>query len=290
MELYQLKYFKTLCSKAGHYSKAAQELFLTPSALTTAIKKIENEIGLPLIDRTNNSFTLTPAGQELLKTADAVIYELDSLQERLDSLANQKIFLRMAVEHMAFSGSFVESLDRFSQVYPNVEVSISRRAGESIRQLVLSGELDLGITIHQNLENSRLTTEPYTSAEYGLYCSSPLPDSVVRLRELSGTTLKLLNYTGDIESPLTEYFSKSGVTLQKGSITNLYPDSAWQLIRDGLGMAVFPLDIQKMDNRVFVYPFDPPLELQYDFVTGNHSSINRLLRVLKEFLRREDSK
>ncbi|MCD7863778.1 MAG: LysR family transcriptional regulator [Lachnospiraceae bacterium] len=283
MELYQLKYFHTLC-RYGKYSRAAQELYISPSALSSAVKKLEAELGLPLIDRNAPDFTLLPAGEALLACCGSILNELDILQEQLDKLAGQAVALRIAVEHMAFSGSFMEALDSFSQQYPQVQVAVSRRDGDTIRQLVNSRKLDIGIVIHQDSQYPGLSTEPYCEAEYGLYCGKPQAETVISTRTLAGKELTLLNNTGDMAAPLKEYFLAFDVRPAKSSVTNIYPDASWPLIRAGLGSAVYPMDLHRIGDGIFVYPFDPPLTLRYDFVTPPHSPIARALKLLKDFL------
>ncbi len=283
MELYQLKYFHTLC-RYGKYSRAAQELYITPSALSSAVKKLETELGLPLIDRASSDFTLLPAGEALLHSCGSILNELDILQEKLDTLAGQAVTLRIAVEHMAFSGSFMEALDSFSQQYPHVQAAVSRRDGDTIRELVSSRKLDIGIVIHHDGQYPGLYTEHYCQTEYGLYCGKSRPESAVPMRALSGQSLTLLNYSGDMAAPLEEYFRAFDVKPAKGSVTNIYPDSSWPLIRSGLGMAVYPLDLHRIADGIFVYPFDPPLQLDYDFVTIPHSPVLRTLKLLENFL------
>ncbi len=287
MELYQLTYFRML-NRCGSFRQAAQELYISPSALSSAVKKLEAEIGLPLLDRSAQHLSLTPAGQEVLDCAVSVARDLDILQEHLDRLADQKISLRIAVEHMAFSGAFLEALDAFSRKYPNVNVVLSRREGDSIRQLVSERSLDCGIVIHSEAElRHGITAESYCRAEYGLYTRRMHEGGVVETRELTGQTLTLLNDTGDMASPLQDYFSRFGVQLEAGAITDMYPDTAWPLIREGLGEAVFPLDLHAMEEGLYVYPFDPPLLLPYDYIYAVHSPIGRVLRLLREFLGKE---
>lgn len=82
MELAQLKYFKTI-AKTGKITAAAQELFLTPPALSTSIVRLEKELGVPLFDRTGNRIRLNPQGELFLKHVDEVFDTPDRARREL---------------------------------------------------------------------------------------------------------------------------------------------------------------------------------------------------------------
>ncbi|MBE6017611.1 MAG: LysR family transcriptional regulator, partial [Lachnospiraceae bacterium] len=65
MELYQLDFFRILC-KHGNFTSASDELNVTQPAVSTAVKKLEEELGKPLIDRNDKGFALTRAGEIVL--------------------------------------------------------------------------------------------------------------------------------------------------------------------------------------------------------------------------------
>ncbi|MBT4525074.1 MAG: LysR family transcriptional regulator, partial [Deltaproteobacteria bacterium] len=79
MDLNQLRVFYTL-AQTKNYSKCAQKLFVTQSAISHAIKKLEVNLDLKLVQKVNNRFSLTRVGETLFKTCQTVFFELDSVQ------------------------------------------------------------------------------------------------------------------------------------------------------------------------------------------------------------------
>jgi DNA-binding transcriptional LysR family regulator len=67
--------FETL-ARCGNFSRAARELFLTQSAVSHAIKSLEDELGCRLFDRLGRTARLTQSGQHLLKYASRILNEM----------------------------------------------------------------------------------------------------------------------------------------------------------------------------------------------------------------------
>lgn len=82
MDLYQLKTFFTL-AKVESYTKAAETLFLTQSAVSHAIKKLENSIDTKLIMKKGKEFKLTEAGKALFNSCKKIFFELDKVEEEI---------------------------------------------------------------------------------------------------------------------------------------------------------------------------------------------------------------
>ena len=71
MDLYQLKTFFTL-GKVKNYTETADALHVTQSAVSHAIKKLENSVGTPLIRKKGKDFKFTEAGRELFRSCEMI--------------------------------------------------------------------------------------------------------------------------------------------------------------------------------------------------------------------------
>ena len=72
MELRQLQFFVTL-AETLHFGRAAEHEFVTPSALSQQLKRLEREVGAPLMERSSRHVALTPAGEAFLVEAVATL-------------------------------------------------------------------------------------------------------------------------------------------------------------------------------------------------------------------------
>lgn len=78
MTLTELRYLVAL-SETGHFRKAAEQCFVSQPTLSVAVKKLEDELGVPLFERARNHITATPIGQRIINQARTVLREADNL-------------------------------------------------------------------------------------------------------------------------------------------------------------------------------------------------------------------
>src|SRR6059058_835508 len=74
-------------ARQSSFSAAAEELYLSQSAVSQQVATLEREVGMPLLDRTSDGPRLTAAGETLLEHADAVIARLDEAERELSAIA-----------------------------------------------------------------------------------------------------------------------------------------------------------------------------------------------------------
>ena len=85
MDLKQLQYFKSVVEHMN-YSKAAEKLHISQPSLSNAIKKLEHEIGSPLLERNTRKLQLTEAGQLLYERAIVVLKDMEILKIEMDEV------------------------------------------------------------------------------------------------------------------------------------------------------------------------------------------------------------
>ena len=85
MELTTLRYFVTV-AKELHFRKAAAKLNITQAPLSAAVRKLEEELGCQLFNRTSRVVELTEAGALFLREAEAVLNRAEQAQKHLEDL------------------------------------------------------------------------------------------------------------------------------------------------------------------------------------------------------------
>ena len=102
MTLQQLRYLIAI-AEYGSINAAAQNLYASQSNLSTAIKELEQELGITVFTRSNRGVTLTNDGTELLGYAHQVIEQADMLERRYATGTDKHLRLAVSTQHYAFS-------------------------------------------------------------------------------------------------------------------------------------------------------------------------------------------
>jgi DNA-binding transcriptional LysR family regulator len=124
VELRQLRYFVTVAEEL-HFSRAAARLHLAQSALSAQIRRLEAEIGGPLLVRSTRRVTLTPAGEALLSEGRAILAATDGALARVAALARGEQRAMVIGALGPVPGSVLSPLlARFGARWPQVRVEV----------------------------------------------------------------------------------------------------------------------------------------------------------------------
>lgn len=143
--LKQLRAFVALAEK-GSFTAAANQLHVTPSALSLVIKDLESTVGMRLFDRTTRQTRLAPGGRDFLPVARKLVEDFGRALEGIREFqASERGVLRIASSPI-YAGSLVPELAaRYGELHPGVRVHVIDALTEQVAARVASGEADLGI-------------------------------------------------------------------------------------------------------------------------------------------------
>ena len=140
MNLFHLRYFIKL-AHTKHYTRAAEELCITQPSLSHAINQLENELGLPLFERTGRNTELTRFGEQFLETAESALSVLDSGVDVLKREARGEGLIRLGFLR-TLGVEFVPGLARgFLDRNPGRDIEFTFSTGTG-----LTGDLLAGLT------------------------------------------------------------------------------------------------------------------------------------------------
>ncbi len=135
MELRQLEYFAAV-ARHRHFTRAADALYVTQSALSQQVRRLEEELGLALLLRTSRGVELTAAGEDLLARAESILAEVERARTNMDEHAGVS---RGLVRVAATTGDAVrlpQALAEFHAEHPGVRIGLrqgSARRGRRAR-------------------------------------------------------------------------------------------------------------------------------------------------------------
>jgi len=144
VDLFQLEIFLTV-AREGSFSRAAEKLYRTQPAISQAIRKLENEIGEPLFDRSSRDGRLTDAGSMLEEYAQKLLNlrtEARAALKELRELHKGKL----AIAANEFTCLYLlEPLEEFRRLYPMVKVTVQRALASRVSDYVLKHGAELGV-------------------------------------------------------------------------------------------------------------------------------------------------
>ncbi len=144
MNWQHLVYFHK-AAETENFTMAANELYITVSALSKAIRNMEAELGFPLFEKQGRNSVLTKYGSEFRIYVSKAINEIEEgIQAINDQLGLVKGHIRVAGNWVMMGGFLPEKFYLFSQMYPGVTYSTKFMLTGEILDSVLAGESDLG--------------------------------------------------------------------------------------------------------------------------------------------------
>jgi DNA-binding transcriptional LysR family regulator len=144
MELSQLEVFLAV-AREHRFSRAAEKLYRTQSAVSQTIRKLEDELGEALFDRSSREGILTDAGQVLFEYAEKLLNLRRDAQESLTELRElQKGKLIIAANE--FTALYLlPVLAEFRRLHPMIKITVQRSLGSRIPDEVLQHSAELGV-------------------------------------------------------------------------------------------------------------------------------------------------
>lgn len=146
MNINQLKYFIAV-SEYRSFSKAAEQYFLTQTAVTQQVQKLEETVGVQLIDRKTRPISVTPMGNVFLKEARAIVNRMDMAVLRTREASTGitgtlRIGYTKGYEH----SNLTVKLRQFHHEYPNVLITCSRCDTDALASGLIDGQFDVIFT------------------------------------------------------------------------------------------------------------------------------------------------
>jgi DNA-binding transcriptional LysR family regulator len=250
MEFNLLKAFCQL-AKSGNYRLASEQLYITQSALTKKIQRLESNIGASLFSRGRNGAELTHAGKTLLAEAQRLVHSMQAFEQLSGSVVNGtqghlNIGFGVSTYHEA-----PKLIAAYKQRYPNVHVTLNDTPSKQQTDELLSHDLDISfnrIPDSSDLESLTLFNDSLVVAIHkDLLKQAPSKNYVVS--ELSKWPyLKLAQHRGPgLEKQIQQYCLANKIDLSKpqeaDDILTLLA-----LVSANIGFTIVPSSAQLISN------------------------------------------
>ncbi|BBI32743.1 LysR family transcriptional regulator [Cohnella abietis] len=158
MELNQMEYFLTV-AKLQHVTRAAEALSITQPAISHSIAKLEEELRMPLFERSGRNLRLNACGEMFALRVERVLHEIKMGKQELEAFTNPDTGV-VSIAFLNILGTrlipwFIRS---FREQYPNVRFDLQQGNGAFIRNQLDSGKSDLCISLPRWEEQGNIWT------------------------------------------------------------------------------------------------------------------------------------
>ncbi|HWE32905.1 MAG TPA: LysR family transcriptional regulator [Solirubrobacteraceae bacterium] len=166
MELRQLRYLVAL-GEERHFTRAAAREHIAQPALSQQIRRLEQECGLPLVERTTRRVALTEAGEVLLARARRILAEVDAADEELQALSGLLTgHVIIGAIHTMAPIDLSLALGAFHQLHPGVELTVRDESSEELAEMLRVDELDLAfLSVTERIESHGIGLHQLVSEE-----------------------------------------------------------------------------------------------------------------------------
>ena len=250
MELRQLEYFVAVAEEGG-FTKAAARVHVAQPGVSAQIRRLEQELGETLFDRSGRSVQLTGVGAAFLPYARSALSSVDGARLAVDELAGL-VRGRVSVGMVTSCGvlELPDALARFHREHPGVEISLGEDNSDRLLEGVESGRLDLafvgiatdapaGISVQDVIDDRLFAAVHPADALAGT--------ASVELAELSRLPLVSLPLGTGLRSALDDACDRAGLTPRIAfEASSLMMVSA--LAARQLGVAILPESVATADG------------------------------------------
>jgi len=241
MNLKDLKYLVALAD-TGHFGKAAERTFVSQPTLSAQLKKLEEYLGVKLVERQPKNVQLTDVGRQIVVRARRMLEEGEEIvalaRSNTDPYAGK---LKVALIPTIGPYLLPRVMPKIRKALPHLGLMLYEYQTEPLLKRLRDGEIDLGVialpALQEGLESRLLYEEAFTLA---LPHNHPLADkTTVRPQDLKGHTLLLLEDGHCLRDQALEVCSRVDVReAEDFRATSL--ETLRQMVVAGLGITLLP--------------------------------------------------
>ena len=256
MTLFSYEIFDAV-ARQGSFNKAAQQLHLTPSAISHAIAVMEEELGFALFNRGKSGVTMTSYGASLYPAIRAVLNSDEALKQsiaRLNGLEKGKV--KLGTFNSVCAYLLPDLLKSFKAKFPQIEVEVYQGTYDDVKEWLRSGQVDIGFLASSCQEEFTLTEllrEP-------LLCIAPLDWPEPENGVVTPSMMQNQNFVvqGDAtDADMRQLLKKYKIATQR--CCHVIDDTSnIAMVEAGIGISILPeLTLKGCTAAIRIYPIEP---------------------------------
>lgn len=200
----QIKYFQSVV-RNHNFTKAAEENFISQSAISQQIQALEKELGVKLLQREGRKFKLTPAGEFFYRKSLVIVNDFDRLCRETLNIANgqdQKISIGYLKNFS--KDKLIKTVVEFNEKNPEMSINLVQGTHEELYELLRTGKLDIVIN-----DLRRKPSDQYVNfflTDECFYAELPAKNPLAQLDKITAEELK--NTPIILIAPVGEHYNE----------------------------------------------------------------------------------
>jgi len=267
MEMRQLRYLVSLAQELS-FTRAAARSNIAQPALSRQIRKLEDELGTSLVDRTSRRVQMTAAGQRLVERATLILDQVDDARAEVLQVT-QLTRGRLAIGATQTPGplDFARLLYDFHSLHPGIELFVREELSVTIADRLRADEIDLGFVsdipeaARSGLQMQRIAGEPLVIALPPGHRLATHPE--IDFHELEGESFIAFPEGATIRQTFNQLAAAHGVDAKVAFVTT-DTDRMRELVSLGLGISLLPLSDATRPGHDHASVFIQGQPLSYD--------------------------
>lgn len=188
MLLKQLKYFITIV-ECGNFTEAAEQCYISQSAISQQIQNLETELGYKLLIREKRTFTLTPAGKYLYHQSKSILDDIEKMKEKARYIANTNNYSLKIGYLKSYNGEELQNaIIEFNKQFPEVDIQIASGTHDELSSKIFNGELDIKFTDQRKAFSDEFINFPICTQYF--YVKVPIYNHLSKLDKITLEELK----------------------------------------------------------------------------------------------------
>lgn len=263
MELYQLRYFKTV-AETEHFTRAAEQLHISQPSLSKSISNLEAELGVLLFERDKRAVYLNDYGKAFLKRVERILTEVDEAEQELRDMSGEAVGDVYIASSMMFSApSKVHTYTSgFFLNHPRIGLHLYILDNAKIEEQLLARKIDFGYSVSLP-EHLEIEAIPLFTYRLGVVVGKDHPlarKGTIYLSELKGERFLCNNTSPDFRDSIYELCHKAGF---KPKVA--FEGESGRLIGDAVGRGIGVAFISS-DRHLWKQRNQPATEADRDIV------------------------
>ncbi|MBU6141083.1 MAG: LysR family transcriptional regulator [Proteobacteria bacterium] len=251
MNLRDLKYLVEV-AREQHFARAAEKVFVSQPTLSMQIKKLEDELGVQIFERSQRKFLVTKIGAEIIKRAEIILREAEEIKKiaknSKDPFSGD---IRIGAFPTLASYFFPKVVGKISKKFPQLKLLLIEEKTETLLQKLKNGEIDAAFIAMPcddfGLESQKIFSEEFLLALPQKHALAS--KNKIQIKDLSGKELMLLEDGHCLRNQALEACSMLGAFEQQDFRASSL-ETLRQMVIVGAGITLMPEIAVKKEDKI----------------------------------------